>query len=204
MVLPADLPANVRPDFRVIIDLIDPGARVLDLGCGDGELLSLLMKYKGCRGTGVEIDEKAIYQCIAKGVTVSHGDINSGLDDYSDNRFDYVILNESLQQVLNPQRVILEALRVGKKAVVGIPNFGQITARLQLLFSGKVPVTKELPYEWFNTPNLRFFTLRDFQAFCKINGVTIKDCRALSAKKEVRVGKNLFANIGIFLLEQEK
>lgn len=202
MVLPADLPNDVRPDFKIIIDLIDPGARVLDLGCGDGELLSLLMKHKGCRGTGVEIDEKAIYQCIAKGVTVSHGDINSGLDDYSDQRFDYVILNESLQQVLNPQKVILEALRVGKKAIVGVPNFGHFAARLQLLIAGKAPVTKELPYQWYNTPNLRFFTLRDFHAFCKMNGITVKDCRALSAKKEVQAGKNLFANIGIFLLEK--
>lgn len=195
-------PAETRLDYRVIVELIEPNSRVLDMGCGGGELLALLIKRKACRGTGIEIDEKAIYSCVAKGLTVSHGDINSGLTDYADKRFDYVILNESLQQILNPQKAILEALRVGKKVIVGIPNFCHIQARFQIFFRGKVPVTKELPYEWYNTPNLRFFSLKDFKEFCKINSIAILNQKAVDAKKEVTFLPNLFAHIGIFLLEK--
>ncbi len=191
-----------RLDYQVIADLVEPSSKVLDLGCGDGELLSLLISQKSCRGTGIEIDEKAIYSCIAKGLTVSHGDINSGLSEYADKRFDYVILNESLQQMLNPQKAILEALRVGKKVVVGIPNFCHIQARVQIFFRGQVPVTKELPYEWYDTPNLRFFSLKDFKKFCKVNGIKILKERAIDAKKEVPFLTNLFAHIGIFVLEK--
>lgn len=197
-------PAETRLDYRVIVELIEPNSRVLDMGCGGGELLALLIKRKSCRGTGIEIDEKAIYSCVAKGLTVSHGDINSGLTDYADKRFDYVILNESLQQILNPQKAILEALRVGKKVIVGIPNFCHIQARFQIFFRGKVPVTKELPYEWYNTPNLRFFSLKDFKEFCKINSIAILNQKAVDAKKEVTFLPNLFAHIGIFLLEKQK
>src|SRR3989338_4463217 len=122
-----DAKIRARKDYQTILKLIEPGSKVLDLGCGDGDLLTLLMKEKSCRCHGIEIDEKAIFKCIQRGVTVSQGDIDSGLQDYSDKRFDYVILNESLQEVMNPDRVILEALRVGKKAIVGIPNFCTIS-----------------------------------------------------------------------------
>ena len=119
-----------------VYDNVRPHSSVLDLGCGDGELLSLLKTKKNCRVTGIEIDEQAIFKCLERGVTVSQGDIDSGLTDYSDKRFDYVILNESLQEVLNPEHVILEACRVGKKVIVGIPNFCNITARFQVFFQG--------------------------------------------------------------------
>ena len=191
-----------RLDYRVIADLIESSSKVLDLGCGDGELLSLLISQKSCKGTGIEIDEKAIYSCIAKGLTVSHGDIDSGLVDYASKRFDFVILNESLQQVLHPQKVILEALRVGKKVIVGIPNFCHIQSRFQIFFLGHVPVTKELPYEWYNTPNLRFFSLKDFRQFCKVHGIRIDKLRAIDAEKEVNFLPNLFAHTGIYLLEK--
>lgn len=193
---------DLRLDYKVIVDLVDRGSKVLDLGCGDGELLSLLIEHKSCKGTGIEINEKAIYSCIAKGLTVSHGDIDSGLSEYADKRFDYVILNESLQQMLNPQKAILEALRVGKKVVVGIPNFCQINARFQIFFRGRVPVTKELPYEWYDTPNLRFFSLKDFKNFCKVNEIRILKERAVDAHKEVAFAPNLLAHIGIYLLEK--
>ena len=114
--------------------MIQPNSRVLDLGCGGGELLSLLIKHKNCRATGIEINEKEIYKCVERGVTVSHGDVDSGLADYSDQRFDYVILNESLQEILNPEKVITEALRVGKKVIVGIPNFCNIVGRCRFSF----------------------------------------------------------------------
>ena len=192
-----------RFDHKIIVDLIAPNSRVLDLGCGDGELLSLLIKHKGCKGTGIEIDEQAIYKCVEKGLTVAHGDINTGLNDYSDKRFDYVILNESLQQVLHPKQVILEALRVGKKTIVGVPNFCHYRARLQVFFSGKVPITKELPYEWYDTPNLRFFSIKDFKTFCKIHHVTINDFIPIGSRRNLRpFCPNLFAHTGIFLLEK--
>ena len=192
----------LRLDYRVILDLVEPESRVLDLGCGDGELLSLLIKHKGCQGAGIEIDEKMIYQCIEKGLTVAHEDINEGLKDYSDKRFDYVILNESLQQVLNPQVTTLEALRVGKKAIVGVPNFCHFSARIQTFLHGRVPVTPELPYEWYNTPNLRFFSLKDFRRFCRLSGIKVIKERGLARHREVPYLKNLFAHIGIFLLRK--
>jgi methionine biosynthesis protein MetW len=193
---------NIRTDHKYILEMIEPNSHVLDLGCGDGELLSLLMKYKNCRATGIEIDEKAIYKCVERGVTVSHGDIDTGLSDYSDQRFDYVILNESLQEILNPEKVIMEALRVGKKVIVGIPNFCNISARLQIFFLGKVPVTKGLPYTWYNTPNLRFLSIKDFRCFCSDRKISIlKEC-SIGANGPVHIWRNLFAQVAIFLIKK--
>ena len=200
--MPNDEDPAKRLDYQIISDMLEPGSRVLDLGCGDGSLLSLLIKQKGCRGTGVEIDEQAIYKCMAKGLTVSHGNIDSGLADYSSQRFDYVILNESLQQVLHPRVVIVEALRVGKKVIVGIPNFCHIRARFQIFFQGRVPVTKELPYEWYDTPNLRFLSLKDFRYFCKKEGIKILQERGLGRTREVHFRPNCFAHTGLYLLEK--
>lgn len=191
-----------RLDHQVIMDMINPGSKVLDLGCGDGKLLSKLIERKNCHGTGIEIDEKAIYKCVAHGLTVSHGDIDSGLADFSNKRFDYVILNESLQQVLNPRHVILESLRVGKKVIVGIPNFCHSRARFQIFFRGKVPITKELPYEWYDTPNLRFLSLKDFRHFCKDNGISILKEIGIVGNKRAPFRPNLFSNSGIYLLEK--
>ncbi len=191
-----------RVDHKVILDLIEPKTRVLDLGCGDGTLLSYLIKGKSCTGTGIEIDEEEIYKCMSRGLSVSHGDIDTGLNDYSDKRFDYVILNESLQQVLHPQKVILEALRVGKKVIVGIPNFCHWLARIQIALEGRVPVTKELPFQWYDTPNLRFLSLKDFRYFCRDNQISILKEVGLSRKGIISFRPNLFANTGLFLLEK--
>jgi len=193
----------MRRDHQIIIDLVQPNSKVLDLGCGDGELLSLLKKQKSCRGVGIEIDEKAIYQCMEKGVSVSQGDIDTGLQDYSNKRFDYVILNDSLQEILNPEEVIEKSLRVGKYVIVGIPNFCNLSARLQIFFKGRVPVTKWLPYKWYNTPNLRFLSLKDFQLFCKEKKIKIKERRALTHTREISRMTNLFAYMGIYLLEKQ-
>ncbi len=193
---------NQRLDHNVIVDWVHQKSRVLDLGCGDGTLLFLLIEQKSCHATGIEIDEKAIYHCVEKGLTVGHGDIDTSLSEYSDKRFDYVILNESLQQVLHPKKVILEALRVGKKVITGIPNFCHALARFQIFFKGHVPVTRELPFQWYDTPNLRFLSLKDFRSFCKENGIKILKEQGLSNKSLIHVFPNLFATTGLYLLEK--
>ena len=194
--------SDIRIDHKFIIEMVDPNSHVLDIGCGDGTLLDLLMKQKNCRATGIEINEKEIYKCVERGVTVSHGDIDSGLEDYSDQRFDYVILNESLQEILNPERVIMEALRVGKRVIVGIPNFCNVSARLQIFFFGQVPVTRGLPYKWYNTPNLRFLSIKDFRYFCVERHITVDRERAIGLNKEVFLKRNLFAYFAIFLIRK--
>ena len=190
----------IRLDYQIILDWVEHGSKVLDLGCGNGDLLSLLIHSKSIRGTGIEINEQAIYKCMEKGLSVSHGDIDSGLADYSDNRFDYVILNESLQEVLNPQKVILESLRIGKRVIVGIPNFCHIKARFQVFLKGRVPVTQKLPYEWYNTPNLRFLSLKDFRHFCHKEKITIEKQSGIAGQRIIPFQPNLFAHVGLFLL----
>lgn len=192
----------LRLDYQIILELVKPKSRVLDLGCGDGELLSLLIEQKKCTGVGIEIEEQPIYQCIEKGLTVSHADINDELLSYADKKFDYVILNESLQQVLDAEKIIDEALRVGKQVIVGVPNFCFWRARLQIFFVGRVPKTKCLPYEWYNTPNVRFFSLKDFHRFCRKKHIHIKSEVALGFNKRVPFLPNMFATAGIFLLEK--
>jgi methionine biosynthesis protein MetW len=192
----------MRTDHKYILEMIEPKSHVLDLGCGNGELLSLLKNEKNCRTTGIEINEKEIYKCVERGVSVSHGDIDSGLADYSDKRFDYVILNESLQEVLNPEKVIAEALRVGKKVIVGIPNFCNLSARLQIFFLGRVPVTEGLPYKWYNTPNLRFLSIKDFRDFCAERSISIEIECAFNNKGKIAFAHNLLSEIAIFLIRK--
>jgi methionine biosynthesis protein MetW len=194
----------IRLDYEVIADIIVPGSKVLDLGCGDGELLSLLKQKKNCRGTGIEISPDEIFKCMERGVSVVQGSIDEDFDVYEDKRFDYVILNESLQQVLNIEKVLSESLRIGKKVIVGIPNFCDARARLQIFFMGKVPVTESLPYKWYNTPNLRFLSLKDFRDFCTEKGIAIeKACYLSSEGKKVVFFTNLLADSGIFVLKRD-
>jgi methionine biosynthesis protein MetW len=191
---------QLKLEHRVILDLIPPGSSVLDLGCGDGELLAALVSHKGATGQGIEISDQAIYKCVAKGLSVLHGDIDSGLPEYGDKSFDYVVLNQSLQQVKSPDMVLREALRVGTWVIVGFPNFAHLPARCQLFFRGRVPVTPSLPYEWHDTPNLHFLSISDFIEYCQRRRIKIDRGVFVGAKRRVRVFPNLFASVGVFLL----
>jgi methionine biosynthesis protein MetW len=195
---------SAKLDHKIILGLIQPGSSVLDLGCGDGELLSELAQEKKAKVQGIEIDEQAIYKCVARGLSVLHGDIDSALADYGDKSFDYVILNQSFQQVKKPDVVLREALRVGKEVIVGFPNFAHYSARLQMVFRGRTPVTPSLPYDWYDTPNLHFLSISDFAAYCRKRNITIEKAAFVGKREKVRILPNIFALVGIFLLSNRE
>jgi methionine biosynthesis protein MetW len=187
---------------KVLSSWINSGASVLDLGCGDGELLSLLIREKQVRAQGIEFSEQAIQRCVAAGLSVFQEDIDTGLSEYADASFDYVILNQTFQQVKKPDFVLKEALRVGKLAIVGFPNFCYITDRFQIFFRGKVPVTSSLPYEWYDTPNLHFFSIADFKDYCHKRNITVEQEAFIGNGRKVRFFPNLLAETGLFLLSK--
>lgn len=191
---------DIRPDHRVIFDWIEPKARVLDLGCGAGELIDLLSREKEARVQGIELDEKAIWECVRKGLSVCQGDIETGLAEYPDRCFDYVILNQSLQEVRKAAFLLREALRVGNRVIVGFPNFAHISARASLFFGGRAPMTPSLPYRWYDTPNVRFLSIGDFRVFCAEMGFTAEKAAFLSGQETVAFWPNLRALSAIFLL----
>ena len=193
---------ELRFDHDIIGKMIEPGSVVLDVGCGDGDLLDYLSKRKDVKGSGVEINEEAIYRCVEKGLSVSQGDIDSGLREYPDKFFDYVIFNQTMQQVHAADGAILEALRIGKKVIIGFPNFCHIKARFQIFFSGQVPVTEALPYEWYNTPNLHSLSIKNFEGFCAAQGIKIEKSVFLSENKTVKFMPNLFALNAIFQISK--
>lgn len=171
---------EMRFDLQVISSWIEPGSRVLDLGCGKGDLLFYLQKKKDVRGVGIELDEEKAAYCIGRGLSVLQGDFIHEVDDYPENHFDYIILSQTLQQVYEPDKLILTLLSIGKKVIVSFPNFSHWWVRLQLLLTGVAPKNEQLPYEWYNSPNIRVITLKDFRKFvCKIHG-TILDEVALN------------------------
>jgi methionine biosynthesis protein MetW len=193
---------RISPDHRAILELVTEGSSVLDLGCGTGDLLSLLVEEKNVRAQGIEIDDRAIFECVAKGLSVFHDDIDTGLPEFEDKSFDFVVLNQSIQQVRKPGTVLKEAMRVGKRVVVGIPNFAVFSARLQIFFRGRVPVTPSLPYEWHDTPNLHFLSLLDFVEYCRKRRVTIERSIYLGTKGRVHLFPNLLARTGIFVISE--
>ncbi len=187
-------------EYRAILKWIRQDSSVLDLGCGGGELLDLLVREKHVKAQGIEIDEQAIYQCVARGLSVFHEDIDNGLSSYPDKSFDYVILNQSLQQVKKPDVVIKEALRVGGEVIVGFPNFAHYTARFQMFFKGKAPITPSLPFEWHDTPNLHFLSIFDFVEYCRERGIKIRKSFFVGRSRRVIICSNLLALAGIFLI----
>ena len=196
----------MRFDLQVIASWIEPGSRVIDLGCGKGELLKYLINHKNVTGNGIEHNESRVALCIENGLSVLQGDINEEVLDYPDNTFDYVILSQTLQQVYEPDTMIRSMLRIGRKGIVSFPNFSHWRCRLQLLSSGFVPVTRQLPYEWYNTPNIRVITIKDFRKFIYEVGFNVFKEVAINTQSEDRYGKaitifpNLRATYGIYLI----
>ncbi|MCD6122966.1 MAG: methionine biosynthesis protein MetW [Spirochaetales bacterium] len=190
-------------NYKIITEIIEEGSSVLDLGCGDGELLYRLKKQKGISGRGVEIEERMIMECISKGISVFQGNLDEGLKDYGTNSYDYVILNQTLQVTHKPVLVLKEMLRVGRKAIISFPNFGQLKLRFQLLFKGRMPVTKDLPYQWYNTPNIHLCTRKDFLVLCRENNIRIIE--EIDIREGYRIN-SIFANSRssevIFILEK--
>ncbi len=191
---------DIRPDHRIIFDWVEPGARILDLGCGNGELMDLLSQRKDARVQGIELDEKAIWECVRKGLSVCQGDIETGLAEYPDRCFDYVILNQSLQEIRKASFLLREALRVGAQTIVGFPNFAHVGARISLFFGGRAPMTPSLPYRWYDTPNVRFLSIGDFRVFCAEMGFAVEKAVFLNGKNAIAFWPNLRALSAIFLL----
>jgi methionine biosynthesis protein MetW len=190
-------------EFQTICNYIEKGSSVLDLGCGDCELLHRLIKNKNIKAQGIEIDEKKIYECVKKGVSVLHEDIDYGLSEYKDKSFDYIVLQQSLSEVVKePDKVIQEALRVGKKVIISFSNFAHYRARLQIFLKGKTPVTPSLPYAWYNTPNLHFLSLSDFIEYCRERGIKIEKRTYLGTKRKNYILPNFCALVGIFMISR--
>jgi methionine biosynthesis protein MetW len=193
---------NIRLDHRIIFSVIEKGAKILDLGCGEGDLLNLLTREKQVTAQGIEKDDRAIQECVKKGVSVFHDDIESGLREYPDNSFDYVILNQSMEEIKNVESLIHDALRIGNRIIISFPNFAYYKSRVMLFFRGRAPVTKSLPYSWFDTPNVRFLTITDFRDFCIQKKIRITGSYFLGERREIKIMPNLFALNAIFILSR--
>ena len=198
----------MKPEFKIIANLIENNTRVLDVGCGDGTLMEFLKNNKKIDIRGIEISKNNVQQCIGKGLTVIEVDAEKDLSQFPDGSFDFVILSQTLQAFLNPEKVISELLRVGKKAIVTIPNFGYWKVRLHLLTKGTMPITRTLPDEWYNTPNLHMCSIKDFFNFCENKKINLYKSIALQNLKSSKITnsnltlKNLTAVLGIFLIEK--
>lgn len=204
--LPPD--ASPRLDFLLVADMVEPGSRVLDVGCGDGELLALLRDRRGVDGRGIELSREGVSRCLAKGLPVIQGDADTDLADYPDDAFDYVILSQTIQATRQPRVVLEHLLRIGRRAVVSFPNFGHWRIRLELGLRGRMPVTENLPYSWYDTPNIHFCTIRDFVGLCRETGAVMDRAVALDAGgKPMRFALpwwawNLFGEQAVFLLRR--
>lgn len=193
-----------RPDFHVIGQIVEPGSRVLDLGCGEGELLAWLVENKRVLARGVEISAANVRKAIARGVSTYQGDIDEGLADYPDHAFDYVILSQTLQETRSPLRVLKEMLRVGRRAIISFPNFGHWFVRVSMLVSGKAPRTKLFPYSWYNSPNIHFLSVKDFEELCQEQNFPVERRYFLSGSQQVSLLPNLLAQTAVFLLGGER
>ena len=201
-------PTTNRVDLQVVASFITPGAKVLDVGSGDGVLLEMLQTEKKVDGRGVELSQRGVNECVARGLSVIQGDADTDLVFYPDKGFDFVILSQTLQATRNPKLVLDELLRIGERAIVSFPNFGHWRVRLSLLFKGRMPVTRELSYSWYDTPNIHFCTIRDFVALCDELGAKVETATALDINGQ-RIGFslpwwfwNFFGQQAVFLLKR--
>ena len=198
----------MKPEFQIISNFIEKNTRVLDVGCGDGILMEFLKKNKEINIRGIEISKNNAQKCVGKGLSVIEGNAEKDLTQFPDSSFDFVILSQTLQAFLDPETVIKELLRIGKKAIVTVPNFGFWKVRLHLLIKGTMPITKNLPDEWYNTPNLHMCTIKDFYNFCHDRNIKLDKALALHNEKTSSINeinlnvKNLSAELGIFLIEK--
>lgn len=191
-----------RSDYAIISEIVEPNTRVLDLGCGEGELLAWLADNKGCDARGVEISGSKVQRAIARGVSVYQGDIDEGLADYPDKAFDYVILSQTLQETRSPLKVLREMLRVGHHAIVAFPNFGHWGVRLSLLFHGRAPKSKLFPHEWYESPNIHVLSVVDFESLAALEGLEIERRYCLAGHSPVKMLPNLLAEVVVFLVRR--
>ncbi len=199
--------SKIRADLQLIADMIEPGARVLDIGCGDGALLEHLVYLKQVTGRGIELSQEGVNACVSRGLSVIQGDADTDLTDYPAGAFDYAILSQTLQATHDPRHVVEHLVRIGRRAVVSFPNFGHWRSRLYLLCRGRMPVTDALPASWYETPNIHFCTIRDFSALCEEVGVIVERSLSLDAdgraapQQSLRLA-NLLGQSALFLLRK--
>jgi len=191
-----------RSDYAIIGEIVEPHSRVLDLGCGEGELLEWLAAKKNVDARGVELDGSRVQRAIARGVSVYQGDIDEGLADYPEHAFDYVVLSQTLQEAQHPRALLREMLRVGKRAIVAFPNFGHWRVRLSMLFSGRAPRAPLFPYEWYDSPNIHVLTVRDFEELIALEKLVVERRYFLTGHRRVGTLPNLLAEVAVFLVRR--
>ena len=189
---------NLRDDLQLIYDWIPAQSRVLDLGCGDGELLSALVTEKQCSGYGVEIDTQGVLAAMARGVNVIQADLEQGLLDFDDNSFDILILSQTIQAMQNTETILRDLTRVAKQAIVSFPNFGYWKNRIQIGLMGHMPVSERMPYQWYNTPNIHLCTLQDFELLCARNHIRILERAVMTGQKRVNTLPNLLGSLAFY------
>ncbi len=192
-----------RPDYAAIADWVRPGSRVLDLGCGDGTLLRYLWRERNASGYGVEIDQAGVLACVRNGVNVIQSDLESGLSDFENRAFDYVILSQTLQAVRHSERIVREMLRVGREGIVTFPNFGYWKNRLQVAL-GKMPVSDNLPFQWYDTPNIHLCTITDFEDFCRAQEMRILERKVITNGRAVSVLPNLRGALAVYRFQRRR